>query len=49
MRYINKKMVIIGFVVTVMIFSSFAIVFSNSGNNLKIINSYIKCERGDLY
>ena len=32
-------MVIIGFVVTVMIFSSFAIVFSNSGNNLNNIKT----------
>ena len=32
MRYINKKMIIIGFVVAVMIFSSFAIVFNNLGN-----------------
>ena len=34
-------MIIIGFVVTVMIFSSFAIVFSNSGNNLNNSNKQI--------
>ena len=36
--YINKK-IIIGFVIAIMIFSSFAIVFSNSGNNLNNIKS----------
>ena len=34
-------MIIIGFVVSVMIFSSFAIVFSNSGNNLNNSNKQI--------
>ena len=39
MRCINKKMIIIGFVIAIMLFSSFAIVFSNSGNNLNNVKT----------